>query len=109
MAVLTVQEVSIDGITPSYAAAAAGGDEFPNTGREILHVKNGSAGSITVTITTPQEIDGVAIADPAVVIVAGAEAVIGPFQPRIFNASDGNVDVGYSAAASVTVGVFQVD
>jgi len=103
MAVLTVQPVSLTGLTPTFPAAAGGGDEFSNDGRTLFRVKNGGGGSITVTFTTPKSIKGVAIADPAITVAAGAEMYIGPFDPEIFNAADGNVDVAYSGVTTVTV------
>lgn len=101
------QTVAITGVTLSFAAVALA-DEFPNDGRTFLYVKNGSGSTITVTITTPQTVKGIAISDPSVSITAGSEKCIGPFDPSIFNAADGNVDVAYSAITTVTCAVIQL-
>jgi hypothetical protein len=103
MAVLTVQQIALAGIVPSYAAAAGGGDEFANDGRTFLHVKNGGGSPITVTVTTPKKVKGVDIENPAISVSNGSEKMIGPFDPEIFTATDGNVDVAYSGVTSVTV------
>ncbi len=50
---LTVQAAALAGLNPSYAAANADGNYFPNSGREVLHVKNGHSGSQTVTVDSP--------------------------------------------------------
>lgn len=108
MAVLTVQTIAIAGLEPTYAAAAGGGDSFPNTGDQFLHVKNGGVGDVTVTLTTPATVEGVAIADPTVVVTAGEDRMIGPFPPSIFNDGNGRVAVGYSGVTSVTVAAIKL-
>lgn len=108
MAVLAVQRIVTAGLNPTFAAAAGGGDEFPNTGREFLEVINGGGGAITVTVTTTGTVDGEPIADRAVSVPAGERRRIGPFPTGTFNAADGNVDVAYSGVTTVTVGVFRL-
>jgi hypothetical protein len=106
MAVLSTQPISRAGLAATYAAASAGGDKFTPGDHVVLHVKNGSAGSVTVTVVTPGLVDGLAIADVSKAIAAGAEAFIGPLPADLFRDSDdGYGDVTYSASASVTVAV----
>ena len=61
------------------------GDQFlvPNNGRTFLHVKNGAT-DVTVTIRTPQEIDGLAVTDRAVAVSANSEEFMGPFPVAIY-------------------------
>jgi len=101
MGTYTVQSVSRDGVTPTENAVAAS-DEFSNDGHTILIVENGSGGSLTVTITTPGTVDSQAIADRTVTVADGTKKAIGPFTRSVYNDSDGNVTVGYSATSSVT-------
>jgi len=111
MATLSVQTIDRagDGLTPSFAAAAGGGDEFPNTGREFIVVKNGSGATITVTAVTPQTVSGLGVADEAYAVPASGERYIGPFPPSTFNnTSTGRVSLTYSGVTSLTVGVFKV-
>ena len=106
MAELTVQSISLSGVTPSYESAAAGGDTFANNGKVLLHVKNGSGSDVDVTITATGSYLGVDLEDLTITVGAGSEELIGPFPANAFN-SAGVVAVGYSAVTSVTVAALQ--
>lgn len=110
MAQLTVQQIKRSGLAPSYVAASAGGDTFAPSSDTFLHVKNASAGAITVTVVTPGNVLGdIAIADVSVSVPAGAERMIGPFPYEYFaDPTDGLADITYSAVGSVTVAAIQV-
>lgn len=108
MATLSVQTFGTAGAVPSYSAAAGGGDQFPNTtgpqsGDVLLHVKNGGAGSITVTITSQTTCNQGSTHNLAVAVTNGSEKLIGPFDRTRFNDASGNVQVSYSGVTSVTV------
>lgn len=107
MATYTVQTVTRSGITPTKNAVASS-DNFVNDGRTVLHVTNGSGGSLTVTIVTPNTSDGLAVADRTVTIPNGEERVIGPFPRTVYNDGDGKVTVQFSATTSVTCQVLSV-
>jgi hypothetical protein len=109
MAQLSVQSLSaVSALNPSYQAAAAGGDSFPNTaGRAWLHVKNGSGGSINVTIASQKTCDQGSTHNLVVAVPAAGERLIGPFSDR-FADSNGLVQVTYSGVTSLTVGAFNV-
>ena len=107
MATLTVNQVTITGLTDALVAAAGGGDDFLNTGKEWFEVNNGGGGSITVTFATPATVEGVAIDNPAIAVGAGVRKKIGPFAPGLFNDSNGKVQVTYSGVTTVTVGAFK--
>lgn len=107
MATLTVATVSRAGVDLGAAAAAAGGDEFVNTGKEILYIKDTAGGGLTLTIATPGTSDGLAVAERTVVIANNEEKLIGPFQPTgLYNDGDGRVQLTYSDVTGVTVAVF---
>ncbi len=112
MAALTVENTGVGGnsLTPTFVAAAVGGDTFVNDGRSMLYVKNGDVSPMTVTITTPAELrGGIGVEDPPTTVPATSEEIIGPFDPTIFNAPDGSgVAVGYSTDTSVTVAVIRL-
>ena len=108
MAVLNIQKITSDGLNPVFVAADAAGDEIPNGGRNVLHVKNGSAGQITVTINSQRACNQGFDHDQTVDIPAGEERVIGPFNSSRFNNSNGRVEAAYSAAANVTVAALEV-
>lgn len=102
MALLTHQAPKLSGTAVTYVAAAAGGDTLGHTRDGVLRVKNGSAGSVTVTVVTPGNTKyGQPDPDIPVAVAAGAEVAIGPFPGDL--AVDGEVSVTYSAVASVTV------
>ena len=107
MAVLAVQKISQAGLGPAYGAADALGDEFANNGRTVLHVKNGSAGAINVTLDSVKPCDQGFDHDAVVNVPAAGERIIGPFDPARFNNSNGRVGVSYSAAAGVTVAALE--
>lgn len=110
MATLATQSIARAGIVPAYAAAAGGGDRFTPGARTFAHIKNGSGGSITVTVVTPRtDAWGNAIADNAVAIAAGVEKMIGPFPAEAYGATaDGLGDLTYSGVTSLTIGIFDV-
>lgn len=104
---LTLQQETLSGVAPNFVAATAGGDSFANDGNTSLRVKNGSASPITVTINSPTQCNMGFTHNVAVTVAAGAEQDIGPFPPSRFNDQYGNVNVTYSASASVTVAAVQ--
>ena len=108
MATLDTQQVQATGTAITYVAATAGGDKIRPSGPAI-HVKNASAAAVTVTIVTPNTVQGQAIGDIAISVPAGAERMAGPFPARDFaNTADGLVDITYSAVASVTVAAIRI-
>lgn len=99
------------GLTPAYTAAQAAGsgsNSFLNDGRTFIHIKNGGASPITATFQTPGSVNGLAISDLVITIANAAEKVVGPFEPGIFNQSDGKVYVDWSGVTTVTAGVFRL-
>jgi hypothetical protein len=104
MAVVATQSMTIDGSALTYSAASGGGDRFtPNT-RTFMHIKNGSGSSITATLVTPGNVDGLAIPDRAVVVPAGADRLV-PLPASTYASADGLGDVTWSLATSVTVAI----
>lgn len=107
MAALSIQKITRTGLVPAYAAAGGSGDTFVNDGATFLHVKNGSAGSINVTVNSQRTCDQGFDHDEVVAVGAGAEKMIGPFRTDRFNdTTTGAVAVSYSATTTVTVGAF---
>lgn len=108
-AVLSYQQVARTGLNAAYAAVdAAEGEQFANDGRMILHVVNGAGAPINVTITTPNAVDGLAVADLVVAVPNGESRFIGPFPPGIYNNGSGNVLVDYSSGTTVTVALLRL-
>ena len=108
MANLAIQEILKSGLEPSYAAAAAGGDEFANDDRTFFIIKNGDASQHTVTFTVVRasfDIPGlgeVSFTNLAVAVPASEERVIKvPAGP--YNNVNGRAAASYDAVTSVTV------
>lgn len=107
MATLAVQQIAVTGTAPAYAAASAGGDAANPQTHTCLHVKNGSAAAINVTLAVPGSTYGQANPDPVVAVPAGGDAFI-YLPPAVADPSTGLVSWTYSAAASVTVALLGV-
>lgn len=109
MATLTVQAVTRagTGLTPTYAAASGGGDAVPIAKNLFLHVKNGHSSPQTVTIATPGNVEGLAIADLAIAIPNGADRMIGPID-ALFRDSGGFAQLTYSGVTALTLAAIRV-
>ena len=114
MATLTVQAIDLTtGLAPTFATAAAGGDEYANEGRTYLHVKNGGGAPITVTVTPTASVTDdpqfgrIVPAARAFTVTNGAERILPFFAPGGYNNANGRVAVTYSAVTSVTVAAIQ--
>lgn len=107
---LTVQQVTLAGLAPTYAAATVtDGDAFANDGNVLVHVKNTNAATRTLTIQTPAKVAGVDVAEVTVTIPANTgDVMIGPFDPSIFNQADGKVYLDWSAVTNVTVAAIRL-
>lgn len=79
------------------AEAEAGGDDFVNTGREKLLVRNEGAAPRTVTIPRTRKVDGQSAADLEVEVPADGHVSIGPFPTADYNDEEGSVEVSYDA------------
>lgn len=106
MATLAVQEITLAGVDPTLAAAAGGGDDFPNTGREYFDVNNGSGVAINVTFDAVRQCNQGFDHDEVVSVGAGQRRRIGPFPPSRFGPS---VAVSYSGVTSLTVAAVRLD
>lgn len=108
MATLSVQTVALAGITPSYVAAALDGDEFVNSGREMIHVKNGHTSPWTVTVNSQLACSQGFDHDAAVVVTNAQERMIGPFPKSRFDDATGKVQITYSGVTALTIAIVQV-
>lgn len=101
---LTPQRFATLGLTASYVTPDAAGVSFRNSGKQLVHVKNGSGASITVTVHIGRTVQGQTVASPTATVAAGADTFFGPFADDYTQPDDSsNVFVDLSAVASVTV------
>jgi hypothetical protein len=110
MADLTTQNITIAApeldLVGSLAAAAVGGDTAEITPNSVFVLNNGSAGTITATFATPGTVNGLAIAEATMAVLAGDVGVM-PLA-NVFRQSTGRANVTYSGVTTVTVGVFKI-
>lgn len=85
--------------------AAVGPDKYLNHGTEKLYINNGSGAGITVTINSQQPCDQGFDHDGTVSVAAGQTKILAPLSAARYNDVDGYVNITYSSATSVTVGV----
>lgn len=100
------QSIPDDGLAANMTAPNSDGDIADCGGGEFATIENGSGASITVTVVTPGEPYGLALADRAITIAAGATKDI-PLkryyrQPTDAVEGAGKCLINYSAVASVT-------
>jgi hypothetical protein len=109
---LSVQPIVQAGLTPVYTGSLTATTVdyvFKNDGKTFLHVKKAGAGDCVATITTPVTVDGKAVADLAVTVVATTgDKMIGPFPPAVFNDGNGDARVMFSEITGLTAGVFRL-
>ena len=114
MATLTAQQITQAGLKPVYAAAAVAGDKVLNTGIQYFHVKNASAVSVTSSVTPviTTVIDpllGTLVKETATLILgAGEEGFLGPFETEAFNSTTGTIEIKYTAVTSVTTAALYI-
>jgi hypothetical protein len=108
MADLTVQSVSLAGLTPVYGAAAAGGDAFVNSGKDFIHIKNGHTSPQTVTVNSQGACSQGFDHDVAVSVTNAQERMIGPFPKDRFNDAADKVQLTYSGVVALTIAIVRV-
>ncbi|MBN2365732.1 MAG: hypothetical protein JXL67_06170 [Calditrichaeota bacterium] len=112
MATLSAQSYDEAGKDLTLSAAAAGGDEFANTGEELLIIQNGDTSAKTVTVTAQvtsfenNEMGNAVKQNQSLEIAANnGIGIMGPFSRRAFNDSGGKVQITYSAVTNLEVAV----
>lgn len=106
MALLTVQQIVIGGLAPSYGAVAASDTVPVSDDRTFLHVKNASGTIDTVTLADPGTTPAGSVATNPTVsvpITTGDRMIALPL--ALANPSTGLVTVTHSQTASVTCAV----
>lgn len=106
MTIRAAQRPDNDGLTATAHAAAGGGDKVkPGV---LLRIINADSSSHTMNAATPGTAFGQAIADAAVVVV-NATAVYWRVPDQGFTASDGYVNLTWSATTGMTFEVIEVE
>lgn len=108
---LTVQKCTPNGITPTNTGSLSVANTYQvrNDGKTFLHVINGGGTECNVTIDTPGNVGGLAIAQQTVAVPATTgDVMIGPFPPAIYNDPSGDLNVTFDFITSVTVATVQL-
>lgn len=105
MATRATETIAAAGTEATYhVATATTGDKVAAVDGTILHVKNGSGVSTTVTLATPGTVEGLDIADREVAIPAGEDRFIA--LSKVYrNPADGLATVVCAPATTVTFAV----
>jgi hypothetical protein len=109
VALLTVQNITRTGVTPTYAAVAAS-DTFTPDANTFIHVKNaGGSPDTCALVVAAGDPPGLTIADVSVSVTNAQERMIGPLPANFFaDPTTGLCTVTHSFTTSVTAGVFKL-
>jgi len=109
---LSVQKIIQAGLTPAQTGSLTATTVdyvFKNSGKTFLYLVKGGAGDCVATLTTPAEVGGLAVSNPAVTIVATTGIkMVGPLPPAIFNDANGDCRVTFSETTGLTAGVYEL-
>ena len=115
MALITLQNISESGITPTLTSvAASGGDTFANSGSCFVMIVNTSGettvGTAAVEVTTvdSSQYGSLTKAAQTISTAAGATSFFGPFAPAAYNDQNGIMTVSFSATTDVTIAILTV-
>lgn len=109
LTLLTAARAGVSIADAALTAAVAGGHSFVNDGATILLLQNTNAATRTITITSAQTVDGLAVADVSITLAATTGRLLTAYFPRtVYNQSDGTVLVDYSATAGVLVAAVKI-
>lgn len=108
MATLSPQVVVLAGITPTLASAASGGDEWVNSGRDIIHVKNSGAETTVIVNSQVNCNQGVDHDETITIPATTGWKMIGPFPKDRFNDAAGKVQITYGDHTNLTIGIVRV-
>jgi hypothetical protein len=104
VALLTRQDASgPTGVTVAFSAASAGNDTVVGGQCVKLLVNNGGGSSITVTLVTPESVEGSLTVQDRAVTVTNATIREIPVPSRYNDPTTGLTTIQYSAVTSVTV------
>jgi len=108
MATLTVQQPTSSGTVITFAAVSAS-DVFTNDGDTIALFSNGSGGNITITTTAAGTPGGLSLSDVVTGNIGnGTTSAVGPFDPTLFNDTNGQVTLAASTTSAVSVAIVRV-
>ena len=106
-AIIAGQKIISAGLNPTFAAAAAGGDSFSNSGNEYVHFKQAAGNTTNVTFVAQGLCSHGFTHNVIINIPASGERKIGPFRDTArWNDANQRVNMTYDQVVGLTVGVF---
>lgn len=112
MATLATQPITRAGVTPTYAAAAGGGDACEVGDDIFLHFKNTNASVRNITLAIPSTASTYANVTYTNVVVqipaTTGDKMIGPISALFKDGTTGMVTITYDAVTNLTVGCFKL-
>ena len=115
MATLIAQKITDVGVAETLVAATAGGDEFVNSGVEVIHIQNDHSGAWEVTVTAQvtnihhQQFGTVTKSNIVKDVLPDQSVYIGPFKQSAFNDANQKVQITYEGVTSLKVSVLYLD
>lgn len=109
---ITPQRITRSKLEATYTGSLSTTDTYKvkNDGKVVLHFKKTGAGECTVTVTTPREVDGLAVADRTFTVPATTGDVFaGPFPPFDYNDGDNNLSFTVSEVTDLSVAALRID
>lgn len=103
---VNAQSTSVAGVNPTYTAVdlVNGSNFLPASGR-LLIFQNVGGGSVTVTFTTPAQVEGLTVQDPTVVVPAASSRAVSLGEAVSYR--NGNGEAEFTATGAINVAVLQ--
>lgn len=105
MSDVTIQKCTRSGLAVDLTTAAAVGDAWTNTGKEMLIIKNTDASPHDVKVTVQAQPDSKDVTERTVTVAAGAIELLGAYPTNVYNDSGGKAQITYSAVTGMKVAV----
>ena len=107
---LAIQAAGPAGVTPTRNAIGTGNDYLVrNSGRIALLFEKSGSGNATITVKTPAQLGGLAVAERTFVVPATTgDVTAAKFPPAIYNDSNGDLSFSTSEGTGLTCAVLAV-
>ena len=79
-----------------------------NDGQTVIHFVNGATDDTTISINTPGDVDGLAIASRVVPVANAGNVLVGPFQPSIYNNASRQLVITLTNPATLTAAPIRI-
>ncbi len=108
--VVAVKLIDADGESEVFVAMAVGNTyKVRNNGRTLIHLKKSGAGNANVTIETPKQVAGLAVADPVAVVPATTgDVMVAPVNKDLFNDAVGDVNLTTDEGTGLTIAAVRI-